>query len=136
MAFADNQAISDIYIIVFSAIHFALLCHHDRISFGAALRESPGAAVSFLLGIMVLPAALFLLWYHVIVSASLLSRLIGPACHVQPDHSGTSKYPFPSSRVRTLTLLSPRSERLLQRICSKRARGQITHSPKSPSCRT
>jgi hypothetical protein len=59
------QAIATIYIVVFSAIHFYLLCHHDHVSFGRALSESPGAAVSFLLGVLVLPATLFLIFYHV-----------------------------------------------------------------------
>ncbi|RXK35019.1 hypothetical protein M231_07722 [Tremella mesenterica] len=58
------SAISAIYVVVFSAIHFALLCHHDHISFGRALKESPGAAVSFLLGLVVLPGVLFLVGYH------------------------------------------------------------------------
>ncbi|ORX36649.1 DHHC palmitoyltransferase-domain-containing protein [Kockovaella imperatae] len=59
-----SALIGDIYIVIFSAIHFALLCHHDHISFGSALRNSPGAAVSFLLGILAIPPVSFLLWYH------------------------------------------------------------------------
>ncbi|ORY33989.1 DHHC palmitoyltransferase-domain-containing protein [Naematelia encephala] len=59
-----SATISSIYVVIFSGIHFALLCHHDHISFGRALRESPGAAVSFLLGLLVLPGICFLLWYH------------------------------------------------------------------------
>ncbi|WWC70020.1 uncharacterized protein I206_103964 [Kwoniella pini CBS 10737] len=54
----------DIYVVIFSAIHFSLLCHHDNISFGTALSESPGAAVSFLLGVILIFPILFLLWYH------------------------------------------------------------------------
>jgi palmitoyltransferase ZDHHC9/14/18 len=69
---ADIQTISDIYIVVFSAIHFSLLCSHDNISFKAALQDSPGAAVSFLLGVLVLPAICFLLWYHIRVSCFIL----------------------------------------------------------------
>ncbi|WWC89296.1 uncharacterized protein L201_004217 [Kwoniella dendrophila CBS 6074] len=59
-----SATIADIYIIVFSAIHFSLLCHHDHISFGKALSESPGAAVSFLLGVFLTFPILFLSWYH------------------------------------------------------------------------
>ncbi|WVW83945.1 hypothetical protein I302_105968 [Kwoniella bestiolae CBS 10118] len=59
-----SATISDIYIIVFSAIHFSMLCHHDNISFGKALSESPGAAVSFLLGVLLILPIMFLLWYH------------------------------------------------------------------------
>ncbi|KAL7421875.1 Eukaryotic peptide chain release factor GTP-binding subunit [Cryptotrichosporon argae] len=65
LAFVVFAAISAIYIVVFSAVHFALLCHHDAVTFRAALQGSPGAAVSFLLGVLVLPGILFLLWYHV-----------------------------------------------------------------------
>lgn len=82
-AFADkakSQAIAAIYIVVFSAIHFALLCNHDDISFADALADSPGAAVSFLLGVLVLPAIFFLLWYHAGVSA-----LLGMACRRATD---------------------------------------------------
>lgn len=59
------QSIASIYEVVFSALHFALLCHHDHISFSHALSESPGAAVSFLLGVLILPGIFFLLYYHV-----------------------------------------------------------------------
>lgn len=57
--------IADIYIVIFSAIHFLLICRHEGVSFGQALQDSPGAAVSFLLGLMLLPAMLFLLGYHI-----------------------------------------------------------------------
>jgi hypothetical protein len=40
------------------------------------LQQSPGAAVSFLWGVMVLPFVLFLLWYHMRVSGSGLYRTI------------------------------------------------------------
>ncbi|WRT66402.1 uncharacterized protein IL334_003358 [Kwoniella shivajii] len=60
-----SATISDIYIIIFSALHFSLLCHHDHVSFGKALSESPGAAVSFLLGVLLTVPILFLLWYHI-----------------------------------------------------------------------
>ncbi|KAI9639773.1 DHHC palmitoyltransferase-domain-containing protein [Dioszegia hungarica] len=56
--------ISAIYQVVFSAIHFSLLCHGDSIGFGTALQRSPGAAVSFLIGVAVLPGIGFLLIYH------------------------------------------------------------------------
>ena len=62
------QAIADIYIVVFSALHFSLLCHHDHISFVTALKDSPGAAVSFLLGVGSLGPVVFLLWFHLRVS--------------------------------------------------------------------
>lgn len=62
------SAIGSIYVVAFSAIHFALICHHEHVSFRRALQDSPGAAVSFLLGVLVLPAVLFLLYYHVRVS--------------------------------------------------------------------
>lgn len=58
------QVISVIFILVFSAVHFSMLCHVDSISFAQALRESPGGAVSFLLGVLALPGVLFLLGYH------------------------------------------------------------------------
>ncbi|KAK8864432.1 hypothetical protein IAR55_001680 [Kwoniella newhampshirensis] len=60
-----SAAISDIYIVIFSAVHFSLLCHHDHVSFGKALQNSPGAAVSFLLGIFLIGPVLFLLSYHI-----------------------------------------------------------------------
>ncbi|OCF43186.1 hypothetical protein I317_03031 [Kwoniella heveanensis CBS 569] len=59
-----TATIADIYIVVFSALHFSLLCHHDNISFSHALGDSPGAAVSFILGVIVLLPVSFLLWYH------------------------------------------------------------------------
>lgn len=65
---ADCQGISCIYAVVFSALHFSLLCHGDSIGFGTAIQRSPGAAVSFLLAIAVLPGVIFLLLYHVRVS--------------------------------------------------------------------
>ncbi|OXG36744.1 hypothetical protein J008_00280 [Cryptococcus neoformans] len=60
-----TSSISDIYIVILSAIHFSLLCHHDNISFKSALSNSPGAAVSFLLGILAIIPVLFLLQYHI-----------------------------------------------------------------------
>ncbi|OWT41909.1 hypothetical protein C362_00275 [Cryptococcus neoformans Bt1] len=60
-----TSSISDIYIVILSAIHFSLLCHHDNISFKSALSNSPGAAVSFLLGILAIMPVLFLLQYHI-----------------------------------------------------------------------
>ncbi|KAL1407018.1 Eukaryotic peptide chain release factor GTP-binding subunit [Vanrija albida] len=65
LVFVIATSISDIYVVVFSAIHFSLLCHHDHVSFGRALRDSPGAAVSFLLGLLTLAPVMFLLWYHI-----------------------------------------------------------------------
>jgi palmitoyltransferase ZDHHC9/14/18 len=62
---ADIQTIASIYIVVFSAIHFLLICRHENVPFVNALRSSPGAAVSFLLGCIILPGMLFLLAYHV-----------------------------------------------------------------------
>jgi len=72
MVQADIQTIASIYIVVFSAIHFLLICRHENVPFVNALRSSPGAAVSFLLGLLILPGMLFLLAYHVRVSLSLL----------------------------------------------------------------
>jgi palmitoyltransferase ZDHHC9/14/18 len=69
---ADSQTIASIYIVVFSAIHFLLICRHENVPFVNALRSSPGAAVSFLLGCIILPGMLFLLAYHVRVSRLLL----------------------------------------------------------------
>ncbi|ODN82051.1 hypothetical protein, variant 1 [Cryptococcus amylolentus CBS 6039] len=60
-----TATISDIYIVVFSAVHFSLICHHDHVSFGQALKDSPGAAVSFLLGVLTLFPVIFLLQYHI-----------------------------------------------------------------------
>lgn len=65
LVFVITTAIAAIYIVVFSALHFSMLCHHDNINFVTALKQSPGAAVSFLLGVLVLPPILFLLYYHV-----------------------------------------------------------------------
>jgi palmitoyltransferase ZDHHC9/14/18 len=53
------------YIVVFSAVHFSMLCHHDHITFKDALSKSPGAGVSFALGVCVLPPICFLLYYHI-----------------------------------------------------------------------
>ncbi|KGB74458.2 hypothetical protein CNBG_0296 [Cryptococcus deuterogattii R265] len=60
-----TSSLSDIYIVIFSAIHFSLLCHHDDISLRRALSDSPGAAVSFLLGVLAIIPVLFLLQYHI-----------------------------------------------------------------------
>lgn len=70
LVYVNNLAksISDIYIVILSAIHFSLLCHHNNISFKSALSNSPGAAVSFLLGILAIIPVLFLLHYHIRVS--------------------------------------------------------------------
>jgi palmitoyltransferase ZDHHC9/14/18 len=65
LVFVISTAVSDIYVVVFSALHFSMLCAHDGISFKQALEESPGAAVSFGLGILTLAPVLFLLWYHI-----------------------------------------------------------------------
>ncbi|BEI84152.1 hypothetical protein CcaverHIS002_0407560 [Cutaneotrichosporon cavernicola] len=65
LVFVIMTAVSDIYVVVFSALHFSMLCAHDHISFKQALEESPGAAVSFGLGILTLAPVLFLLWYHI-----------------------------------------------------------------------
>lgn len=65
IVFVVTAAITDIYIVVFSAIHFSMICHHEHVSFKQALQDSPGAAVSFILGILVLPPILFLFWYHI-----------------------------------------------------------------------
>ncbi|WVQ80763.1 hypothetical protein IAT38_002868 [Cryptococcus sp. DSM 104549] len=59
-----SASISDIYIVIFSAIHFSLICRHEHVSFRHALKASPGAAVSFLLGLAALAPILFLLQYH------------------------------------------------------------------------
>ncbi|WVQ72500.1 hypothetical protein IAR50_002055 [Cryptococcus sp. DSM 104548] len=59
-----TSTISDIYIVVFSAVHFSLICHHDNVPFRQALTDSPGAAVSFLLGILTLVPVVFLFQYH------------------------------------------------------------------------
>ncbi|BEJ14840.1 hypothetical protein CspHIS471_0406070 [Cutaneotrichosporon sp. HIS471] len=65
LVFVIMTAVSDIYVVVFSALHFSMLCAHDHISLKQALEESPGAAVSFGLGILTLAPVLFLLWYHI-----------------------------------------------------------------------
>lgn len=65
MTFVVSTALTDIYIVVFSAIHFSMLCRTDHVSFKTALGQSPGAAVSFALGICTLPPILFLLYYHI-----------------------------------------------------------------------
>jgi palmitoyltransferase ZDHHC9/14/18 len=65
IVFLICTTIGTIYIVVFSAVHFSMICHHEHVSFGHALRDSPGAAVSFLLGVLVLPPVAFMLYYHV-----------------------------------------------------------------------
>lgn len=45
-----------------------LVCRHENVPFVNALRSSPGAAVSFLLGCLILPGMIFLLAYHIRVS--------------------------------------------------------------------
>ncbi|GMK59443.1 hypothetical protein CspeluHIS016_0800490 [Cutaneotrichosporon spelunceum] len=65
LVFVIMTAVSDIYVVIFSALHFSMLCSHDHISFKQALGESPGAAVSFGLGVLTLAPVLFLLWYHI-----------------------------------------------------------------------
>ncbi|WVQ99474.1 hypothetical protein IAU59_006609 [Kwoniella sp. CBS 9459] len=88
----STATIADIYMIVFSALHFSLLCHHDHISFGRALGESPGAAVSFILGVLVLLPVSFLLWYH-------LRLLLWNLTTVEQIRANTSRTLF-SSGVR------------------------------------
>lgn len=85
------QTIASIYIVVFSAIHFLLICRHDNVAFVETLRDSPGAAVSFLLGCLILPSMLFLLAYHIRVRGATRQ---GKECNTdrvkvddfQPDH--------------------------------------------------
>ncbi|WVQ67615.1 uncharacterized protein L199_005818 [Kwoniella botswanensis] len=86
-----SATIADIYIIVFSALHFSLLCHHDHISFSKALSESPGAAVSFLLGVILILPIMFLLWYH-------LRLLLYNITTVEQIRANTSNNLFVSSK--------------------------------------
>lgn len=65
IVFVISAAAADIYIVVFSAIQFSMICHHEHVSFKRALQTTPGSAVSFILGVLVLPPILFLFWYHV-----------------------------------------------------------------------
>jgi len=58
------SVVSTIYIVVFSAVHFSLICHHQHVPFSQAIKDSPGAALSFLVGVLILPAMIFLLVYH------------------------------------------------------------------------
>ncbi|WVN88353.1 uncharacterized protein L203_103559 [Cryptococcus depauperatus CBS 7841] len=60
-----TAGITDIYIMIFSAIHLLLICHHENVSFKKAIQNSPGSAVSFLLGVLAFVPILFLLQYHI-----------------------------------------------------------------------
>ena len=57
-----------IYTIVFSAILFKILTSRRQISFGPALRDSPGSAVSFAIGVIIVWPVMALLAYHLRVS--------------------------------------------------------------------
>ncbi|KAJ9105361.1 hypothetical protein QFC21_001730 [Naganishia friedmannii] len=53
-----------IYTLVFSALHYSVLCSREHISFGKALGRVPEAAVSFILGVILLAPITALLGYH------------------------------------------------------------------------
>jgi hypothetical protein len=54
--------------VVFSALHYSILCSRDKINFRTALARVPEAAVSFLLGLILLGPIVALLGYHLRVS--------------------------------------------------------------------
>ena len=59
-----------IYTVVFSAIHYRIITSRRNISFGAALRDSPGSAVSFAIGVVFVWPVMALLAYHLRASSS------------------------------------------------------------------
>jgi hypothetical protein len=62
------QILALVYTVVFSALHYSILCSRDKINFRTALARVPEAAVSFLLGLILLGPIVALLGYHLRVS--------------------------------------------------------------------
>jgi hypothetical protein len=94
------QVVAVIYIVTFSAIHFKLLTTRQAISFRQALSDSPGSAVAFSIGVLVVWPLLALWGYHLRVSVELEERLqsgadgrglTGVANVPQLDHDRASK---------------------------------------------
>ncbi len=59
-----NQTLATIYTVVFAALHYAILCSREGISFRQALARSPESAVSFAIGVVVVWPMMALLGYH------------------------------------------------------------------------
>lgn len=62
------QTLGLIYTVVFSALHFSIICSREGISFRTALALNAGSAVSFALGVVLIWPVLFLTGYHLRVS--------------------------------------------------------------------
>lgn len=58
------QTLAIIYLVVFSALHYSILCSREGISFKQALAMSPESAVSFAIGVVVVWPVMALLGYH------------------------------------------------------------------------
>lgn len=67
-----------VYSVVFAAIHYALLCHREGLTFAQALGNSPESAVNFMLGLILLGPVSALLGYHfylMFINATTIERL-------------------------------------------------------------
>lgn len=62
------QVLALAYTVVFSALHYSILCSREDITFRTALGRVPEAAVSFILGILLLGPIMALLGYHLRVN--------------------------------------------------------------------
>ncbi len=68
------QTLAAIYTVVFSALHFSILCSREKISFRQALSRSPASAVSFALGVILVFPVMALLGYHLRVRGPVRLR--------------------------------------------------------------
>jgi hypothetical protein len=62
------QTLAIIYTVVFSALHFSIMCSRENISFRESLKRSPESAVSFGIGVLVVWPVMALMGYHLRVS--------------------------------------------------------------------
>lgn len=71
------QVLALVYTVVFSALHYSILCSRENINFGSALGREPEAAVSFILGLILLAPITALFGYHLRVGLS------GPGSYIE-----------------------------------------------------
>ncbi|KAI5454035.1 Eukaryotic peptide chain release factor GTP-binding subunit [Naganishia albida] len=64
ITFLVTSVLALVYTVVFSALHYSILCSRENINFGSALGREPEAAVSFILGLILLAPITALFGYH------------------------------------------------------------------------
>ncbi|GHJ84285.1 hypothetical protein NliqN6_0687 [Naganishia liquefaciens] len=78
VTFLVTAILALVYTVVFSALHYSILCSREDITFGTALGRVPEAAVSFLLGILLLSPITALLGYHLrlmVINATTVEQI-------------------------------------------------------------